>query len=52
MLKRVCAFTCIDKGENALKERPSGFCRLAMKESKGRMNPGVMNKLLAQKLKG
>ena len=27
-------------------------CRLAMKESKGRMNPGVMNKLLAEKLKG
>ena len=26
--------------------------RLAMKESKGRMNPAVMNKLLAEKLKG
>jgi len=31
---------------------PPCVCRLAMKESKGRMNPGVMNKMLAEKLKG
>ena len=33
-------------------EAESLLCRLAMKESKGRMNPAVMNKLLAEKLKG
>ena len=30
----------------------SCFCRQVMKESKGRVNPAVMNKILMQKLKG
>lgn len=37
---------------NTIDEVVKNVCRLAMKESKGRMNPSIMNRLLSEKLKG